>query len=76
MWPSRWLTAMRGRPGEGQGLGVGDADEQGAGQAWAAGDGDGVEVGEGDVGLRQGGADDGTMARRCSREASSGTTPP
>ena len=44
---------------EGEGLGVGDADEQGTGEAGAGGDGDGVEVGEGDVGLGEGGADDG-----------------
>ena len=60
MWPSRWLTAMSGRLlGEGQGLGVGDADEQRAGEAGAGGDGDGVEIGEGDAGLGQRGADDG-----------------
>ncbi len=41
----------------GQGLGVGDADEEGSGEAGAGGDGDGVEVGEGDVGLGEGGAD-------------------
>ena len=43
----------------GQGLGVGDADEQRSGEAGAGGDGDGVEIGEGDAGLGQGGADDG-----------------
>jgi len=59
-----------------RGFGVGDANEERSGEAGTAGDGDGVEVGEGDVGLGQGGAHDGTMARRCSRLASSGTTPP
>ena len=44
---------------EGQGLGVGDADQQRSGEAGAGGDGDGVEVVEGDVGLGEGGADDG-----------------
>ena len=44
---------------EGQGLGVGDADEQSTGEARAGGNGDGVEIGEGDVGLGESGADDG-----------------
>jgi len=61
---------------EGEGFGVGDADEQCSGQAGTGGDGDGVEIGEGDVGLGQRGADDGDDGRRCSRLASSGTTPP
>ena len=51
---------MRGRLlREGEGLGVGDADEQRPGEAGAGGDGDGVEIGEGDAGLGQRGADDG-----------------
>jgi hypothetical protein len=62
--------------GEGQGFGVGDADEERSGEAGAAGDGDGVEVGEGDAGLARAARTTGTMARRCSRLASSGTTPP
>ena len=45
--------------GEGEGFGVGDANEERSGEAGTAGDGDGVEVGEGDVGLGQGGAHDG-----------------
>ena len=45
--------------GEGEGLGVGDADEQRPGEAGTGGDGDGVEIGEGDAGLGQRGADDG-----------------
>lgn len=45
--------------GEGQGFGVGDADEEGTGEAGTGGDSDGVEVVEGDVGLGEGGADDG-----------------
>ena len=45
--------------GEGQGLGVGDADKQCSGEAGAGGDGDGIEIGEADVGLGEGGADDG-----------------
>ncbi len=43
----------------GQSFGVGDADEQCSGEAGAGGDGDGVEIGEGDVGLLERGADDG-----------------
>ena len=51
---------MRGRLlREGEGLGVGDADQQRSGEAGAGGDGDGVEIGEGDVGLSERGADDG-----------------
>ena len=45
--------------GKGEGFGVGDANEERSGEAGTAGDGDGVEVGEGDVGLGQGGAHDG-----------------
>jgi len=45
--------------GEGQGFGIGDADEECSGETWAAGDGYGVEVGEGDIGLGESGADDG-----------------
>ena len=44
---------------EGQRLGVGDADQQRSGEAGTGGDGDGVEIGEGDVGLGQRGADHG-----------------
>ena len=58
-------------------LGVAQADQQRAGQSGALGDGDGID-GRRNVlpassrALRT----TGTMARRCSREASSGTTPP
>ena len=45
--------------GEGEGLGVGDADQQRSGEAGTGGDGDGVEIGEGDAGLGQSGADHG-----------------
>ena len=45
-------------PGEGEGFGVGDTDKEGSGETGTAGDGDGVEIGEGDAGLRQRGADD------------------
>ncbi len=45
--------------GKGEGFGVGDADEKRSGEAGAGGDGDGVEVGEGQAGFGEGGADDG-----------------
>ena len=45
--------------GEGESLGVGDADEKRAGEAGTGGDGDGVEIGEGEVGFSERGADDG-----------------
>ena len=45
--------------GEGQSLGVGDAHQKRSGETGAAGDGDGVEIGEGDVGLGECGADHG-----------------
>ena len=65
---------------EAEGLGIGDADEQRSGEARAFGDGDGVEVGEGDwiscPAWDMASRTTGTMLRRCSREASSGTTPP
>ncbi len=77
MWPSRWLTADEGFvEAVGEGFGVGDAYEEGSGEAGAFGYGYGVEVGEGDVGLVRASRTTGTMLRRCSREASSGTTPP
>ena len=44
---------------KGKGLGVGDSDEEGSRESWTGGYGDGVEVGKSDVGLREGGADDG-----------------
>ena len=63
---------------EGERLRVRNADEQRSGEAGAFGDGDGLEVGEGHV--RLGGVLRGRpgqcVLRRCSREASSGTTPP
>jgi hypothetical protein len=59
-----------------RGLGEGDADEQGAGEAGAFGDGDGVEVGVATPARCMASRTTGTMARRCSRLASSGTTPP
>ena len=63
--------------GVGQGLGVADADQQRAGEAGAFGDGDGVEVCvRVTPASRRAASTTGTMARRCSREASSGTTPP
>ena len=45
--------------GEGESFGVGDADQQRSGEAGTVGYGDGVEVGEGDAGLGESGADDG-----------------
>ena len=44
---------------EGEGFGVGDTDEECARETGTAGDGDGVEVIKGDVGLGQGGANNG-----------------
>ena len=60
----------------GEGFSVGDADEEGADEAWALGDGDGVEVGEAELACARAWRTTGTIWRRCSREASSGTTPP
>ena len=60
----------------GEGLCVGDADEERAGEAWAFGDGYGVEIGEVTLARDMASRTTGTMLRRCSREASSGTTPP
>ena len=63
--------------GEGQRLGVGDPDQERTRQAGALGDRDGVEIGEADAGFVPCAArTTGTILRRCSREASSGTTPP
>ena len=45
--------------GEGESFGVGDADQKRSGETGAGGDGDGVEIKESDVGLGEGGADDG-----------------
>jgi hypothetical protein len=45
--------------GEGESFGVGNTNQERASQSGTVGDGDGVKVGEGDVGLRQGGANDG-----------------
>ena len=60
-----------------QGFGVRDADQQGSCEAGAGGDGDGVEVVGGEaLACARAARTTGTMARRCSRLASSGTTPP
>ncbi len=61
----------------GQGFAVGDADDQRADEAGAESNGDGVRH----RGVRfslalAASRTTGTMRRRCSREASSGTTPP
>ena len=44
---------------EGKGFGVRNPNQQSSGQSRTGGHGDGIKVGEGDVGLREGGADDG-----------------
>ena len=63
--------------GECQRLGVGHPDQERTRQARAFGDRDRVEIGEADAGLGYRRArTTGTILRRCSREASSGTTPP
>jgi hypothetical protein len=61
---------------QGKNFAVGHADKQRAGEAGALGDGDGVEVSERDFSLIESFAYDRDDFRRCSREASSGTTPP
>ena len=61
---------------EGERFGVSDADQQRPCQARARGDSDGVEIGERDLASASAARTTGTMARRCSRLASSGTTPP
>ena len=73
-----WLTPISGTPrGEAQALGVGEADEQRADQSGTHRDRDGGEVRRGCVPARSSASrTTGTMARKCSREASSGTTPP
>ena len=61
---------------KGEGLGIADADEQRARQAGAVGNGNGVEVAKVNLASASAARTTGTMLRRCSREASSGTTPP
>ena len=53
-----------------------ETDEQRAGKARAFGNGDGVEIRMVTPASRRAASTTGTMARRCSREANSGTTPP
>ena len=56
---------------------VGKPDQERADEAWPGGGGDGRQVVPGRVGaVPSASRTTGTMARKCSREASSGTTPP
>jgi len=62
--------------GERKALRIGDAHQQRSCQSWAGSNGERVEVRERCAGLGERGSHHRTMARRCSRLASSGTTPP
>ena len=57
-------------------LGGRDADQQRAGQPRPGGDGDGVDIGQAMPAVAQARSMVGTIASRCARLATSGTTPP